>query len=255
MPRHLGRCGSPLDFRKIARETNTRVRQTRTGGWKVYGIMSLIDIEALRATPLKTDPYEYLVVPAFVTGKALDSVIADFPNIESTGSIPPSELDIHGSFDKLLQEMNGSEFRKAIEEKFNVDLSGRPSMFTIRGHCARNNGKIHTDTPSKIITILLYLNQEWEAGGGRLRILRSATDLNDAADEVSPNGGTLLVFKRSDKSWHGHEPFEGQRRAIQMNWVRDEDVVAHEQRRHRFTSTLKRLNPFGSRARETTGAY
>lgn len=218
--------------------------------------MSLIDIEALRATPLKTDPYEYLVVPAFVTGKALDSVIADFPNIESTGSIPPSELDIHGSFDKLLQEMNGSDFRKAIEEKFSVDLTGRPSMFTIRGHCARNNGKIHTDTESKIITVLLYLNQEWEAGGGRLRILRSATDLNDAADEVSPNGGTLLVFKRSDKSWHGHEPFEGQRRAIQMNWVRDEDVVAHEQRRHRFTSTLKRLNPFGSRAtRETTGAY
>jgi hypothetical protein len=218
--------------------------------------MSLIDIEALRATPLKTDPYEYLVVPAFVTGKALDSVIADFPNIESTGSIPPSELDIHGSFANLLQEMNGPEFRKAIEEKFNVDLTGRPSMFTIRGHCARNNGKIHTDTESKIITVLLYLNQEWEAGGGRLRILRSATDLNDAADEVSPNGGTLLVFKRSDKSWHGHEPFEGQRRAIQMNWVRDEDVVAHEQRRHRFTSTLKRLNPFGSRAtRETTGAY
>lgn len=218
--------------------------------------MSLIDIEALRATPLKTDPYEYLVVPSFVTGKALDSVIADFPHIESTGSIPPSELDIHGSFANLLQEMNGPEFRKAIEEKFSVDLTGRPSMFTIRGHCARNNGKIHTDTESKIITVLLYLNQEWEAGGGRLRILRSATDLNDAADEVSPNGGTLLVFKRSDKSWHGHEPFEGQRRAIQMNWVRDEDVVAHEQRRHRFTSTLKRLNPFGSRAtRETTGAY
>ena len=215
--------------------------------------MSLIDIEALRATPLKTDPYEYLVVPAFVTGKALDSVIADFPNIESTGSIPPSELNIHGSFDKLLQEMNGPEFRKAIEEKFSVDLTGRPSMFTIRGHCARNNGKIHTDTESKIITVLLYLNQEWEAGGGRLRILRSATDLNDAADEVSPNGGTLLIFKRSDNSWHGHEPFEGQRRAIQMNWVRDEAVVNHEQRRHRFTAFLKSLNPFGSRA--TQDAY
>ena len=49
---------------------------------RVNGIMSLIDIEALRATPLKTDPYEYLVVPAFVTGKALalwnvDSEVAE----------------------------------------------------------------------------------------------------------------------------------------------------------------------------------
>lgn len=218
--------------------------------------MSLIDIEALRATPLKTEPYDYFVVPAFVTGKALDSVIADFPNIDSTGSIPPSELDIHGSFQQLLDEMNGPEFREAIEEKFGLDLSDRPTMFTIRGFCARNNGKIHTDTKSKIITVLLYLNQEWEAGGGRLRILRSGTDLNDAVEEVSPNGGTLLVFRRSDNSWHGHEPFEGQRRAIQMNWVTDEEVVVHEQRRHRFTSTLKKLNPFASRAtREAEGTY
>ncbi|MEQ9527698.1 MAG: 2OG-Fe(II) oxygenase, partial [Parvibaculaceae bacterium] len=139
--------------------------------------MSLIDIDALRATPLKTEPYDYLVVPAFVTGKALDSVIADFPNIQSTGSIPPSELDIYGSFGQLLDEMNGPDFRDVIEEKFGVDLTGRPTMFTVRGYCARNNGKIHTDTPSKIITVLLYLNQEWEAGGGRLRILRSGTDL------------------------------------------------------------------------------
>lgn len=218
--------------------------------------MSLIDIEALRATPLKTDPYDYFVVPAFVTGKALDSVIADFPSIDSTGSIPPSELEIHGSFQQLLDEMNGPEFREAIEEKFGLDLSDRPTMFTIRGFCARNNGKIHTDTKSKIVTVLLYLNQEWEAGGGRLRILRSGTDLNDAVEEVSPNGGTLLVFRRSDNSWHGHEPFEGQRRAIQMNWVTDEEVVQHEQRRHRFTSTLKKLNPFGSRAtREAADTY
>ena len=218
--------------------------------------MSLIDIEALRATPLKTDPYDYFVVPAFVTGKALDSVIADFPKIDSTGSIPPSELDIHGSFQQLLDEMNGPEFREAIERKFGLDLSDRPTMFTIRGFCARNNGKIHTDTRSKIVTVLLYLNQDWEAGGGRLRILRSGTDLNDAAEEVSPNGGTLLVFRRSDNSWHGHEPFEGQRRAIQMNWVTDEEVVEHEQRRHRFTSTLKKLNPFASRAtRDAAGTY
>ena len=152
--------------------------------------------------------------------------------------------------------MNGPEFREAIERKFGLDLSDRPTMFTIRGFCARNNGKIHTDTRSKIVTVLLYLNQDWEAGGGRLRILRSGTDLNDAAEEVSPNGGTLLVFRRSDNSWHGHEPFEGQRRAIQMNWVTDEEVVEHEQRRHRFTSTLKKLNPFASRAtRDAAGTY
>lgn len=208
--------------------------------------MTLLDIDALRATPLKTDPYDYFVVPNFIRASEFGKVVADFPRIDSTGSIPPSELDIRGSFETLLEELEGPEFRAAIEEKFGIDLSSRPTMITVRGNCARSNGKIHTDTESKIITVLLYMNQEWDKDGGRLRILRSATDLNDAAEEVSPNGGTLLVFKRSDKSWHGHEPFEGQRRAIQLNWVTDDEVVAHEQRRHRFTMFLKRLNPFGN---------
>lgn len=207
--------------------------------------MSLLDIDALRATPLKTDPYDYFVVPNFIRAEKFGGVIEDFPPIASTGSIPPSELPIKGEFDALLKELEGPAFREAIEEKFGLDLSDRPTMITVRGNCARNNGKIHTDTESKIITVLLYMNQEWDKDGGRLRILRSGTDLNDIAEEVSPNGGTLLVFRRADNSWHGHEPFEGPRRAIQLNWVRDEDVVAHEQRRHRFTMFLKRINPFG----------
>lgn len=204
---------------------------------------NLLDLDALKAAPLKADPYHYFVVPNFVPGSALNRVIKDFPKITSTGSIPPSELDIHGAFASLLAELKGPAFRAAIEEKFGIDLTGRPTMVTVRGHCHRSNGKIHTDTPSKIITVLLYLNQAWESDGGRLRILRGPNDLNDKADEVPPHGGTLLVFKRSEESWHGHEPFEGPRRAIQLNWVRDEKTVAHEQRRHRWTAFLKRLNP------------
>lgn len=212
--------------------------------------MSLLNIETLRATPLKSDPYDYFVVPNFIRASKFDSIIADFPPITSTGSIPPSALPIKGKFSALLKELEGPEFRAAIEEKFDLDLSGRPTMITVRGNCAKTNGKIHTDTESKIITVLLYMNQEWDKDGGRLRILRSATDLNDAVEEVSPNGGTLLVFRRAENSWHGHEPFEGQRRAIQLNWVRDEGVVAHEQRRHRFTMFLKRINPFAGAARD-----
>jgi len=209
--------------------------------------MSLLDFEALRRTPLKTAPYDYLVVPGFVPADALARVIKDFPTIDSTGSLPLSELDVHGAFAALIDEMDGPEFRAAIEQKFSLDLGARPTMFTVRGRCHRADGKIHTDTGTKIITVLLYLNQAWEADGGRLRILRSPK-LDDTAEEVSPTGGTLLVFRRSDRSWHGHQPFEGARRAIQMNWVTDASVVAYEQRRHRFSAFMKRLNPFAARS-------
>jgi SM-20-related protein len=205
--------------------------------------MSVIDLDALRATPRKSDPYDYLVVPNFVPSDGLAKVIADFPTVKSTGSLPLTELDIHGAFKTLIERMEGPEFRDLIASKFGVDLEARPTMFTVRGRCHAADGKIHTDTGTKIITVLLYLNQAWEADGGRLRILRSPT-LDDAADEVSPTGGTLLVFRRSEKSWHGHQPFEGSRRVIQMNWVTDQRVVAYEQRRHRVSAFFKRLNPF-----------
>jgi hypothetical protein len=71
--------------------------------------------------------------------------------------------------------------------------------------------------------------------------LRNGSDLENYAVEVEPAGGTLLIFKRSDNSWHGHHPFKGKRRAIQLNWVTDQSVVDREQGRHGFSSKIKRL--------------
>jgi hypothetical protein len=64
--------------------------------------MTLLDIEALRATPLKTEPYDYFVVPNFIRAAEFGRVVSDFPRISSTGSIPPSELEIKGAFAQLL---------------------------------------------------------------------------------------------------------------------------------------------------------
>ena len=206
--------------------------------------MSYLDIAALGATPLRREPYHYLVVPGFVRPERFREVVEDYPSVPGPGSHPLPDLRIGGHFKALLDELNGPDFRHAIEEKFGLDLLSRPTMFTVRGECRANYGKIHTDSTTKIITVLLYMNEAWEKDGGRLRILRNGTDLSDYAEEVPPHGGTLLVFRRSDNSWHGHEPFEGQRRAIQMNWVTDKSVVAREQGRHRISSAFKKLNPF-----------
>ncbi len=208
--------------------------------------MSLIDLDALKRTPLSPEPYDHLITPAFVPGAALAEVVRDFPRIDAAGSYPPSELEVKGAFARLLEEMDGPGFRAAVEEKFGLDLSGRPTMFTVRGRCRRSNGSVHTDTESKIVSVLLYLNESWEADGGRLRVLNSP-DLDDVAVEAPPFGGTLLVFRRSERSWHGHLPFEGVRRVVQMNWVTDEAVVRREQTRHRLTAFIKRL-PFASGA-------
>lgn len=203
-----------------------------------------LNLAALEKTRLKTDPYDYIVVENFINPDSFDAITQDFPQIDKAGSFPPESLTIQGAFADLMTELDSPEFQAAIEKKFTIDLSQKPTMFTVRGQCARHNGQIHNDSETKIITVLLYLNDAaWQADGGRLRILRNDHDLNNMVEEINPNGGTLLVFKRCAHSWHGHEPYEGVRRAIQMNWVTSDQVVAHEQRRHKLSAFIKGLNP------------
>jgi hypothetical protein len=203
--------------------------------------MPYLSCDALDQVPLEHDPFDFVIVPDFISREALAKICADFPEVPGTGSYPPSELKIVGHFAGLLDELNGESFRKSVEAKFSVDLGAAPTMMTVRGHIGKRDGSIHTDSSTKIITVLLYFNDSWAVDGGRLRLLRSGTDLEDYAVEVPPVGGTLLVFRRADNSWHGHKLHEGPRRAIQFNWVTSQEVVDREQARHRFSTRLKRL--------------
>ena len=101
-------------------------------------------------------------------------VLADYPEVPGPGSHPPAELSIRGHFEALIEELRGPEFRAAIERKFEIDLTGRPTMYTVRGFVWEKDGAIHTDSVTKIITVLLYMNERWQEDAGRLRLLRVA---------------------------------------------------------------------------------
>ncbi len=204
--------------------------------------MSAIDLDGFSATPLVRDPYDHLIVPGFLKPDAVAQIDGDYPAIESPGSFPLETLSPGPAFVHFMEELRGPTVCKAFSEKFGTDLAPYPTTITVRGHCQAKDGSIHTDTPSKILTVLIYMNTEALAGeGGRLRILRSNVDLNDCAAEVPPTAGTLLAFRRSDRSWHGHESFVGARRVIQLNWVTDMAIVHREQRRHRLSAWIKTL--------------
>ena len=204
-------------------------------------MLSMLDLERFRNTPLTREPFEFLIVPEFVKAAARAAVDKDYPEVARPGSFPLREVTYGPAFAKLIEEMRSDEFRQAFEEKFNVDLTNRPDMITVRGRCSEKDGKIHTDSETKIITILIYMNPAWESSGGRLRLLRSGTNLDEVIQEVPPTEGTLLAFRRSNNSWHGHKPFSGPRRAIQFNWVTSEAVVRREQNRHRLSAWVKKL--------------
>ncbi|MGH7112485.1 MAG: 2OG-Fe(II) oxygenase, partial [Stellaceae bacterium] len=65
-------------------------------------------------------------------------------------------------------------------------------------------------------------------------MLRGPADLNDYAVEVAPLLGTMLAFRHSERSFHGHRAHIGERRVLQLNWVTDARVAARELGRHRW---------------------
>jgi len=207
--------------------------------------MTYLNLDALKAAPVVREPFDYLILKDFVRPEQAAAIGRDYPAIDKPGSFTLEDVGVSGALEGLIAELDGPEFRAAVAKKFDLDL---PTMFTVRGVCGAEDGQIHTDSKTKIITVLLYLNEAWAPDGGRLRLLRNGEDLEDIVAEVPPDFGTLLVFRRSENSWHGHKPFAGPRRVVQMNWVTSNRTVAWQQFRHRVSAAVKRLSP-GPKAR------
>ena len=199
-----------------------------------------LNLASFDAAPLQRNPFEHVIVGNIIEPQHLEAILRAFPDIPGPGSYAPASLKMAAPFGALLNELQGDAVRDAIARKFAIELAGRPTLTTIRGELRASDGAIHTDSRSKLMTVLLYLNRAWDAPGGRLRLLRSA-NLDDFAVEIAPEAGTLLVFRRGETSWHGHAPFVGARRALQMNYVSNRAIALREDYRHRLAVTLKRI--------------
>ena len=148
-------------------------------------------------TPLETEPFEYLTVPGFMREDKIGAILESYPVIEKGGSYPLIALDYGPVFKELCDELQGDEMlRDAFAQKFDMNLANRPTTLTVRGRCRPKDGQIHTDSDSKLITVLVYLNETWDAEGGRLRLLRSADSLDDAFAEMPPEAGLHGVFQK-----------------------------------------------------------
>jgi SM-20-related protein len=181
--------------------------------------MRLLDLDALDAAPLLTDPCEFVIVPHFLRAEALDAVNRDFPEILEPGNFNPSTLRYGTAFEELMSELHSEELKAHFAKKFGMDLSPFPLDMTVRKFSEASDGNVHNDSKSKIVTSLIYFNPKWDHPGGRLRLVRNPDDINDYAGEVVPEAGTLVSFRRSETSYHGFEPMEGERRSLQMYWV------------------------------------
>ncbi len=214
---------------------------TIASGERKILMTEILDLDKLRDTVVNTDYFPYCQVDCFIKKNNLFNVLQDFPNIDVRGSVPASRLKFGTYFQQLIDELHGEALKQLIMEKFSIDLSQSHGMLTVRGQTTPRDGHIHVDTPSKLMTLLLYLNDNWCEKVGNLRLLKDNSSLEHYFDEVIPTAGKLLVFKVTDNCWHGHYPFVGDRKTIQFNYVTSEKVVAKEMQKHSRSYTLKKV--------------
>ncbi len=189
-------------------------------------------------------PFAFLVAPAQLADDDREALLRDFPRYGSAGFFPYREQDCGPALRGLVEELKGGGIADAIGRRLGIPgLAAMPSIVTLSDSVNRRHGTIHTDSRSKVATALLYLNPDWpDTSDGCLRLLRGGGDIGAmAAPEIRPLYGTLVAFRRSDDSWHGHLPFEGERKVVQVAWLASARDAERKLRRGRFSRMVKKL--------------
>ncbi|MCB8822083.1 2OG-Fe(II) oxygenase [Microvirga rosea] len=202
--------------------------------------MQTIDLNAVRNAKTSKQPYDFLLTENILRADVIDDLRRDFPDIEKPGYLTVDEVKLQGRFKTLIDELEGPELTEELSKKFGINLHQYPRLTTIMKRSQPKYGAIHTDGPSKVMTMLVYMNDDWNQGdGGRLRVLYDGQNFEPYALEVPPTMGTMFAFLRSDNSWHGHRPFVGERRVVQIAWVKSQADVDRKKKHNKLAQFFK----------------
>ncbi|MEO8742668.1 MAG: 2OG-Fe(II) oxygenase [Lysobacteraceae bacterium] len=189
-------------------------------------------------------PFAFLIAEHMLPSGAMAELQNDFPHYPEAGFFPHQTEDCGPSVNALIAEIVAPEFADALGNRLGVpNMSKLPALVTLCSRLNRRHGTIHTDSKSKVLTALVYLNTDWPHGSqGCLRFLNRIDDIDSlVVSELLPVYGNLAAFKRADNSFHGHLPHEGERMVVQVAWLTSEEELLRKQKRGRFTRWFKKL--------------
>ncbi len=201
----------------------------------------MLRLDVLAERPTTPAPFPHLTAEGLIAEAEKAALARDFPDEGKTGFFPVEQLTYGPAFRRLLDDLNAPEFSRIVGEKLDRDLIDRPKMIVVRKWSAAKDGRPHTDGQDKVATALVYLNDDWSGEGGALRFLEGPDLDGPGTDPIPARYGGFAAFARAEDSWHGHKPFAGERRVVQVLWLKDEDAAARKTKRHKRTNFLKAL--------------
>ena len=195
-------------------------------------------------TQVRSEPFRFLCADGQLPADAAAALREDFPKYASAGFFPYDAADCGPSVNRLVADLTDPAVATAVGAHLGITNLGQyPTLVTLCRLLNKRHGTIHTDSKSKVATALLYLNEYWpDTSDGCLRFLNRIDAVDDlAAPEIKPLYGNFVVFKRADNSFHGHLPYEGERRVIQVAWLTSEDEKLRKTQRGKFSRLFKKL--------------
>ena len=202
----------------------------------------MLNFELIKKAEINSEFYPFFTVQdAFLNKQDHKKIATDFPKINKGGSFPSDSVSYGQSIQSLLDSLEGDQMRNILENKFQVDLQDKPVVSTFRGYSRMKDGKIHSDSKTKIITVLLYLNKNWDKSSGLLRMLREENNIDNYITEIPASMGSMVAFKVTNNCWHGFIPYEGKRCSIQLNYLYKEALSQHKIR-HKLSSFFKQFS-------------
>jgi len=140
-------------------------------------------------------PFAFLVAENQLSEAQYAALEDDFPKYHGAGFFPYDPADCGEHVQQLVAELTAPAFADRIGQHLGVpDLGRYPALVTLCRSLNKRHGTIHTDSRSKVVTALLYLNRDWPPiSEGCLRFLDRIDDVDAlVAPEKScarPNAG------------------------------------------------------------------
>jgi len=157
----------------------------------------LVDIANLEMAKAETEPFPFLVVEKFLDPSGIEGLVRDFPAISEPRNHSLAGLEYGPNFAQLLDELARPEWVRMLGEKLGVPNLGEFSCnISLRAYGEASDGNIHPDHRSKVVTALIYLNQEWTSKTMPRKCHRSPGPCWPSVAQIGPSMGTTNSWDR-----------------------------------------------------------
>jgi len=214
-------------------------------------VSNILDIEAIHAASMRTDPYPH--APYSHTFTDTSGLIKNFPdngfeyhaqrklletlgrketrewyqhnvrtrallNLGETAPHEPQGLD--DAWIALAEDIVSAEYREALTELTGFDVRPYPSQTHFWSFEGGAWFTPHVDKAHKLVTHLMYLTENWEPQFGAAFQVLGSNDQADVVAEFPPYANHSLVLRRTDNAWHSvtEIPRDAQPRRLVQTW-------------------------------------